>query len=443
MTSIIQVSDQINQAMIKFNYSDISHIQLAKMVGFDADELKKLELLWESAYNDSMIYLSNDIILNQMTNSKGKDTITNFITRKLLGCSDYIKNVDYQEVNQNHKLVQYYKNCPSSNLTRVKKNNRGTNFKKYYIVTGETYEDLLMKSTSKSGKQSRKFYRKTINLAKIMRDYIVATYQYNINKQLKEQTAQLNHANTINKELLTFKLMKEKNESVYVMSTRAYAQQGLFKIGRTKQKISKRLSGANTSHPIGSDMRVLKEIKTHNATALERRCHWILQNLRPSDKREFFLCQWDTLIILLDLISENMDKEIDEVNTLVQEIYTTPNNNLEGALDMSIFDHNTPLLITNNIAPIDITTLSTEDKRSLCILILEEYIQETKNMPNYKFETDKDKLYNNLPLEIRWSNIKEFFREKNNLNKTFKKTEWRNLFRNISNSVLGVNYKTR
>jgi len=74
---------------------------------------------------------------------------------------------------------------------------------------------------------------------------------------------------------------------------------------------------------------------------------------------------------------------------------------------------------------------------------LEEYIREKKNIPEYNFEANKNTLYDNSPLEVKWINIKEFFREKNNLRKSFKKTEWRTLFRDIANGAVGVNYKWR
>ena len=92
--------------------------------------------------------LSDEIILGQLTNETGKDAIADFIKRKLIRCDEYIENIHYKIIKKDDPLVITYVNLYSANLRNRKVSNR----KKYYAITGDTYEDLLMKSNTKNGR---------------------------------------------------------------------------------------------------------------------------------------------------------------------------------------------------------------------------------------------------------------------------------------------------
>lgn len=88
--------------------------------------------LLEKEIEDEWIYLSDEIILEKLTNQKSKNGINNYCKRILI--PNYEENIDYKEVSFNHELVKKY--C-------IDYKRRFANNKKYYIITSKTMEFLL------------------------------------------------------------------------------------------------------------------------------------------------------------------------------------------------------------------------------------------------------------------------------------------------------------
>ena len=126
-------TDKINEALVKYNYAETSTQQLAEHMGFSTEEQRMLTMFWEPAFNGSWIYLSDEIILGQLTNEKGKDALKDFYNRTLLA-NDYVENIDYKKISKNDELLEKYENFYSAILHNRKKSNR----KLYYAVSGET-----------------------------------------------------------------------------------------------------------------------------------------------------------------------------------------------------------------------------------------------------------------------------------------------------------------
>ena len=97
----------INDMLKKYNYTEVSNQQLAEHLNFSEEEQKMIELFWEPAFNGSWIYLNDEIILSQLTNEKGKNSLYNFYTRVLL-TEDYKENVDYKQINKDDELIKEY-----------------------------------------------------------------------------------------------------------------------------------------------------------------------------------------------------------------------------------------------------------------------------------------------------------------------------------------------
>ncbi len=90
------------------------------------------------------IYLSDEMILEYLTNETNKDALRHFYDRILL--AKYEKETDYIEVSARHELVKtHYINC-----TR-----KTSNRKKYYIITQKTYKSLLERSKYKIKHQNK------------------------------------------------------------------------------------------------------------------------------------------------------------------------------------------------------------------------------------------------------------------------------------------------
>lgn len=428
------MAEIISQAIVKYG-NKASEQQLAEIVGFTEDEQKMLKIFWEPAFNKSWIYLSPSMITKEMGYKKVSDFYRDTLRKH------YKENIDYKETDENDPTVKLFENSECGLIRIQKKQHSGGKKQKYYLVSGRALKKMLMRCRTKKSEEICEYYIKVEELASFMKDYILELSK----RQIAEQEKRLNHVNTVNKELLTFKLMKEKKETLYVMSNKSHASQGLFKVGRTKNKASKRAANLNTANPTGDDIKVLFEIKTHDATVLEKRCHAILANLRPTNTREYFLCVYDRLIQLLNIIADNMDKEIDEVNELVKIIYNKSDNNWTTGLNMNIFEPKV-LLITisqgteSKTETINITNMNDTEKSELAKKIIEQFIQDKKGISDYDFETNKNNLYENKPIEIIWRNIRDYFKTKH---KGFKAGEWKPIFKNVISPIEGVKYKSR
>jgi hypothetical protein len=65
-----------------------------------------IELFWSDNFNENWIYLSDEMILNNMTNETKKDALTNFYKRTLF--TNFIIDVDYKEIKKDDELIKKY-----------------------------------------------------------------------------------------------------------------------------------------------------------------------------------------------------------------------------------------------------------------------------------------------------------------------------------------------
>lgn len=344
----------VNEILVKYDYNEITHNQLADIMGFSDNEKNMLNIFWEPAFNSEWIYLSDKIIKEQLINEKGKDALYNFYKRVLIS-DDYEENVDYKQINKDHDLVKSYENFYSSFLTNRKSSNR----KKYYAITGDTYKDLLQKSANKKGKQIRKYYRKIEKLAIFMKDYINGMYKHimevELDKQkvfVSEQEEIINRIHIVNEEYLSYKKLNEKNETIYIVSTYNYATQGIYKIGRTKNMKS-RSSGHNTTHVSGDKVRVLNEFKVNDSKLIEKSIHKKLVGLLVKGDKEFFMCPYNLLENLIyDIVNDddNHNKLVNIIVDAVNGLRTIKYNSKKwlSGIDMSIFNNEMKLLSSND-----------------------------------------------------------------------------------------------
>ena len=82
----------IQDALVKLEYKEPDIEQLAILHNFTSDEQKMIKMFWEPAFNQGWLYLSDEIILEQMTNEKGRMASTDFYNRVLL-TEEYIENI--------------------------------------------------------------------------------------------------------------------------------------------------------------------------------------------------------------------------------------------------------------------------------------------------------------------------------------------------------------
>jgi hypothetical protein len=164
----------------------LTETQLAQLAGFNDNEVKMLTMFWNPIFNQSWIYLSDEMILKYLTNETKKDAITDFYRRILI--PTYQEGIDYKEVSIENELV---KSC-SANLPNKNSKVKPAHNKKYYIVSGEAYKCMLMASKSNKGKETRYYYIKVETLARCMKDYLFEMYKKQSQKQLDESNKEKN-----------------------------------------------------------------------------------------------------------------------------------------------------------------------------------------------------------------------------------------------------------
>jgi hypothetical protein len=180
--------------------------------------------------------------------------------RKVL-ITNYEIEIDYLQVDKNHEIV---KSCPlfitGKNevciQANIEKKKRVASNKKYYIVSGECFKNLLLQSRCEAGKETRKYYLKVEQLSRLMYSYISELKDKKIeNEENKYNLLFKNHQSYLKRKKRT---AYEKGDCVYVLSN-PYRQGILeYKVGKVDQKDKRdqamsafinRLSTYNTGLP--------------------------------------------------------------------------------------------------------------------------------------------------------------------------------------------------
>lgn len=197
--------------------------------------------------------------------------------------------------------------------------------------------------------------------------------------ELKEKEAELAREYEISKELVEYKQLKERNETVYIATTRRYAQQGLFKVGRTTNP-SKRVTNHNTSRTVGDKVKIVREFKVNSAVLVEGIIHRKLDGLRPSKGNEYFLIPFDCLVDIIELIIDFDQQENEQVNRIVDTAFRMKRLGASkcdwaSGLDMSVFDETLRLMDDDQkeLAQFDVTIATEEQKRQFIRQCLEAY----------------------------------------------------------------------
>lgn len=387
-------NSQIIEQALKENTQEITFSYMAKLANYTEEEQKWARVFWDSAFNRNWLYLSNEMIHSM--GYEGIDGVTKFNKRMR---DNYEVNVDYKEVERYSLFV-----ASQTDLISDDKNTTFGNRKKFYMVSGEAFKLMLMSCRTEKGKQIRKYFIKTEQLAIIMRDYMTELLKRKLvekdnniaikDAEITESKAYINRLATYNAELLSYKKFICKEQSLYVISSEYYARNGLFKIGRTKRIIQRRAGEHNTSHSSGDEMKVLKEFKVSDAVVVENTIKSKLKGLIPTEKREFVMCPYNLLIDIIGLIVHYDDQENYAINSLIDNVCamrfkrTVSEIDWTEGLDMSIFENTLRLVGTDNeiVARFDISTSTKEQKELFIEKCLEAYL-ETIQQPREDAQT--------------------------------------------------------
>jgi hypothetical protein len=454
IVDLIDCDENIKNVLIICEFKEIDEFKLAKILDFNEDEINKLKLLWLPVYSEGWIYLSDEIILTQMTNEKGKNTIEHFVNRKLLECYDYKENIDYKNITKNDDLIKIYESFYSPNLSNRKTSNR----KKYYAITGDTYEDLLMKSTSKEGKNSRKLYRKVIKLAQFMKDYIHGLHQYIGIKREQELQTQLDSKNKEidEQKLITTNIQNfinntkplDKNTTLYIVTTKNYAKENIFKPGSIngveEKQLKSRLATYNTGR-IDTDKFYYCYVKTcYAATDLDHQLKKLLQFCKHNKKKEMCILHYDGLVEIIDFIEQNHSEGCEFVNDFIKNkniAYMNKKPVIPPPIIIGIPVKLITLIesvdnVESNRNVIDVSDISEDDRKEKIKEALNIFIRHETNTPEYNCsEYDLSD-----SMSIKWKEI-----QKNLVmllgGKKPKWIPWRKNAKEIVDNISNMNFK--
>jgi hypothetical protein len=210
--------------------------------------------------------------------------------------------------------------------------------------------------------------------------------------ELQEQKDINNRLHIIQKELLSYKKLVSKDETIYIVSTATYSRQGIFKIGRTKTAMKFRSSGHNNTHVAGDKVKVLKKFKVNDCVLVERNIHTKLRGLLLEGEKEFFMCPYDLLESIVDLIVRNDDVENDAVNKIIDVVYKLKQSAFsvidwtQGIPDDVFAETLTITQGAEKIAKLDISTWDESHKKEFILTCLKEYVKVQNNVNEDQFQ---------------------------------------------------------
>lgn len=139
-------------------------------------------------------------------------------------------------------------------------------------------------------------------------------------QQLKDKDGDIQRLNMLNRECLTYKKNRLKEESIYIVSSVAYAKLGIFKVGRTRKCMSVRSSQHNVSRIKGDKLKLLREFKVGNSVLMERIIHDKLRGLLYEDEKEWFHVPFKHLESVVQIIINHDHDDSIMVNALIDTI---------------------------------------------------------------------------------------------------------------------------
>ena len=257
--------------------------------------------------------------------------------------------------------------------------------------------------------------------------------------QIRQMDDERNRLHLQNRELMTCKLLKERNEIVYIVATHNYARQGIFKVGKTKSMKS-RNSGHNNTHVSGDKVKVLAQFRVNNATLTEGVIHKKLEGIALPGEKEKFMCPYDLLYNIVDLMVNHDEEANQVVNALIESVYKLKRMNFRetdwtSGLDMSIFKEQMFLVEdTEQVVAFDITTATREQKQTFISGCIDVYIRSIV----------QPQQPNDIQFEILWKNFQVYLISQLGIPRSkFKAKEWKEYLKTEqqSNNKIAIKWR--
>jgi phage anti-repressor protein len=330
----------IETALAKFGGTVPAPRDFALHCGFSNEEADMLAEFWHPAFTDSWIYLSKELISKYMTKEKSKSKFAHFYSKALLS-GEYEKERDYKEVEWNDEIIKEYRKIRFQNSETGEDDDGPVNGKKYYVVTGDTYKDLLMRAKTVKGKQARAYYRKVEQLAKWMHSYISLVGELLSTRQREEIAKQANvlavrelelkaanealarreqHNETLTKLVQNTKF-RNKKQCIYIATSLKAARGGEYKVGgsKSKDRLVSRMKTYNTGKTSDDKMFYAHVVVVDNFKRVEERITDILGTFKDG-RTEMYTVRYGALVEVVDRICRNHNNDVEWFNLYLGEL---------------------------------------------------------------------------------------------------------------------------
>ena len=274
------VREKADELIKQIDFKPIDEMQLAEHVGFTDREKQLLKLFWNQAFNESLIYLSDELIRTHLTTEKSGTAIANFIRNKLK--KDFEEGVDFFQLDKNDPLVQahYAKLAIENSASELNSelpeslqnvtnsiNIQNTTSKRYFAITAECFKHLLMNSGTKSGKETRNVYIKIEIAAKLMMHYnnlmhqhVQETEKKQIENEAASSKAEVKKAKLVAKKAKAdAKKAKEEAEKSEIDAKKAKAEVEEIKQAQLKAKQEAQEANAKAERTALENARLARE----------------------------------------------------------------------------------------------------------------------------------------------------------------------------------------
>ncbi len=261
-----------------------------------------------------------------------------------------------------------------------------------------------------------------------MNNQIISKQLEDSKMMLIERTNELEKQKKVNIQLNNYVSnvkQRNKEEIIYIATTKDYASKNYFKVGgcESKRQLKKRLNQYNTGRP-SNDMYYYAFISTTNCfVKLENRIKDILFDFLENKDKEMYVIHYKCLKQVVDVVCNNYNNEIGMANDIIKNI-------MDGMLSLEpeipdkvnlndevIIEYARDGIITDKVR-LEIKDNDMNEVHKRIQNFIDKCAKEIDQ--NYEFSKDKD----TKELCIKWTDVFSYLN-------TFRKlpaTEWKKLF---------------
>jgi len=378
------------------NVTDLAMFIGQNYLDFNDKITNLMHMFWEPAFDGSNIYCSREMIVNCFGYADDKYALSNFAKKQL---SKFEENIDYFVVDGTHPLVNarnlwssqettnksvekscyslgnsresdrnlwssqdptnksVKKSCSdqersresvgnlwsslgttreSIDLSKTKQHGGAGMNKKHYVITGETFKQIMMTVRTAEGVNVREYYlcieKLAIALTKIISKFVKITAEEQTNAAKSEAMLSKAQLITVTSEMekMTFEVKKanektdkykehitkyqsvQKNQALYVATTSTLAKNKIYKYGGIDSigGINRRLNSYNTGHSKTDPFYFVKIEKCRDYRSVEQSIKKYLFNFHETTnlQKEMLHIEYSCLDEFTDLVLSSNDK---------------------------------------------------------------------------------------------------------------------------------------